>query len=66
VIREPMEEVVARGQKILDATCDNFRMPRYQLTGFLKHIEFLVGELEKTGRNLSHSLDTFWQRSKQL
>jgi hypothetical protein len=62
LIRKPMEEVVQRGQKILDATTDNFGMPRYKLTGFLNHVEFLVGELEKAGNNLSCTLDTFWQR----
>jgi len=64
LIRKPMEEVVERGQKILDATTDNFGMPRYKLTGFSNHIEFLVGELEKAGNALSHTLDTFWQRFK--
>jgi hypothetical protein len=64
LIRKPMEEVVARGQKILDATCENFGMPRYLLTAYSNHIEFLVGELEKAGQNLSHTLDTFWQRFK--
>jgi len=56
--------VVERGQKILDATTDNFGMPAYKLTGFSNHIEFLVCELEKAGNGLSHTLDTFWQRFK--
>ena len=64
LIRKPMEEVVERGQKILDATTDNFGMPAYKLTGFSNHIEFLVCELEKAGNGLSHTLDTFWQRFK--
>jgi len=64
LIRKPMEEVVERGQKILDTTCENFGVPRYLLTGYSNHIEFLVGELEKAGNNLSCTLDTFWQRFK--
>jgi hypothetical protein len=64
LIRKPMEEVVERGQKILDAVCENFGMPRYLLTGYTNHIEYIVGELEKAGNNLSCSLDTFWQRFK--
>jgi hypothetical protein len=64
LIRKPMEEVIQRGQKILDAVCENFGMPRYLLNGYSNHVEFLVGELEKAGNNLSCTLDTFWQRFK--
>jgi len=64
LIRAPMEAVVERGQKILDTHTDNFGMPRYQLTGYSNHINFVVGELEKAAANLSHTNDVFWQRLK--
>ena len=64
LIRGPMTQVVERGQKILDAVCENFGMPRYLLNAYSNHVDFLVGELEKAGNNLSCTLDTFWQRFK--
>jgi hypothetical protein len=64
LIRKPMEAVVERGQRIVDQATKDFGLPEYKLTGYTNHIDFLVGELEKAGNNLSHTLDTFWLRFK--
>jgi hypothetical protein len=64
LIREPMEKVVTRGQKIVDQTCDNFGIPKYTLTGSSNHIGYLCLQLQNASDNLSHTLDAFWKAFK--
>lgn len=64
LIREPMQKVVVKGQKVVDQMTTDFGLPKYTLTGSTNRIEYLCLQLENASNNLSHTLDEFWQAFK--
>ena len=64
LIRGPMEAVVARGQKVVDATCESFGLPRHELRGWTNHIDWTCEQLILAGSGLSCDLTGFWRAFK--
>lgn len=60
LIAEPMRQVVARGQAVLDATLKGLGVSPFELRGASNAVDYMVANLERAGRGETADLQTFW------
>jgi hypothetical protein len=60
VVADPMRQVVARGQAVLDATLKGLGVSPFELRGASNAVDFMVLNLERAGRGETADLQTFW------
>jgi hypothetical protein len=61
LIAEPMRQVVARGQAVLDATLKGLGVSPFELRGASNAVDYMVSNLEHAGRGETADLAPFWE-----
>jgi hypothetical protein len=61
VVAEPMRQVVARGQAVLDSTLQGLGVPPFELRGATNAVDYMVDNLHRASRGESADLQPFWQ-----
>jgi len=61
LVEQPMRQVVARGQAVLDATLQGLGVPPFELRGASNAVDYMVGNLEHAGRGETADLAPFWK-----
>ena len=61
LVAQPMSDVVAQGQQILDTTLAGLGVPSFELQGPANAVGYLVGNLQRAGRGESADLGPFWE-----
>lgn len=61
LIEQPMHDVVAKAQGILDATLDGLGVPRFTLQGATNGVNYLVHNLKNAGRGETADLQQLWE-----
>lgn len=61
LIEQPMHAVVAKGQRILDATLAGLGVPKFTLQGATNGVDYLVHNLKNAGRGDTADLQQFWE-----
>lgn len=61
LVSEPMRQVVARAQAVLDATLKGLGVPSFELRGASNAVDYMVHNLEHAGRGETADLQPFWE-----
>ena len=61
LVEQPLRDVVAKGQAILDRTLAGLGVPRFELQGANNAVDYLVQNLQRAGRGETADLQGLWQ-----
>ena len=60
LVKEPMAAAVAKGQGILDDLLEGLGVPRFEITGWTNHCDYVWKQIDHASRFESADLEWFW------